>query len=405
MAMMHYLKKTPIQLALVILSVVLAEPFMPLMLKQLFYAISLTVKSGIVLALPIIIFSLLFRAALTMAERATGVLGVILTAVMTSTAVALCAARFVGQGLYNSDIAMNLPPVIEPLQPLWDGAVSGLIPNEWAMAAALMLGIGGALFIRPVAETVAGILDKVLELLLKIVGWVMPVFVAGFVVKLQHEGAFGMILQHYSFVLCVILVAQFSYIFALYVATWGGSIRQALRAISPMVPAAISGFSTMSSAASLPLIIQGVQTTTRHTHLARIVVPMLVNIHMIGECFADVILAYAVMKTYGAAQPALWEYAIFAGYFLISRFSMAAVPGGGIVVISPFLRNCLHFNEDMISLITALYILFDPFITTANVLGDGVMAQILDKTVNRWPFLAYSKQEIAQQEHKKSLTL
>ncbi len=33
----------------------------------------------------------------------------------------------------------------------------------------------------------------------------------------------------------------------------------------------------------------------------------------------------------------------------------------------------------MLSLITALYILFDPFITSANVLGNGAFARIIDK--------------------------
>ena len=45
----------------------------------------------------------------------------------------------------------------------------------------------------------------------------------------------------------------------------------------------------------------------------------------------------------------------------------------------PILDKYLGFNTEMLSLITALYILFDPFITSANVLGNGAFARIIDK--------------------------
>jgi len=45
----------------------------------------------------------------------------------------------------------------------------------------------------------------------------------------------------------------------------------------------------------------------------------------------------------------------------------------------PILESYLGFNADMLSLITALYILFDPAITCANVLGNGAFAKLIDK--------------------------
>jgi Na+/H+-dicarboxylate symporter len=57
---------------------------------------------------------------------------------------------------------------------------------------------------------------------------------------------------------------------------------------------------------------------------------------------------------------------------------VAAIPGGGIVVMLPILESCLGFNSEMLSLITALYILFDPVITSANVLGNGMFAKLID---------------------------
>ena len=52
-----------------------------------------------------------------------------------------------------------------------------------------------------------------------------------------------------------------------------------------------------------------------------------------------------------------------------------------IIVMLPILESHLGFNAQMMSLITALYILFDPVITCANVLGNGGFAMVIDRLV------------------------
>jgi Na+/H+-dicarboxylate symporter len=78
-------------------------------------------------------------------------------------------------------------------------------------------------------------------------------------------------------------------------------------------------------------------------------------------------------------------YLIFAFHFVIAKFSVAAIPGGGIIVMIPILEKYLGFNSDMSSLITALYILFDPIITGINVLGNGAFAKVIDKLIRLTP--------------------
>jgi Na+/H+-dicarboxylate symporter len=69
----------------------------------------------------------------------------------------------------------------------------------------------------------------------------------------------------------------------------------------------------------------------------------------------------------------------FALYFVLAKFSVAAIPGGGILVMLPILESQLGFTAEMGSMITALYILFDPVITCANVLGNGGFAMVVDR--------------------------
>jgi Na+/H+-dicarboxylate symporter len=138
----------------------------------------------------------------------------------------------------------------------------------------------------------------------------------------------------------------------------------------------------MSSAASMPLTIIGAENNATNKEVARFVIPATVNIHLVGDCFAIPIFAYAVLKSFGMAEPSLINYLIFTLYFVLAKFSVAAIPGGGIIVMLPILERYLGFNAEMMSLITALYILFDPVITCANVLGNGAFAKMVDKALH-----------------------
>lgn len=192
--------------------------------------------------------------------------------------------------------------------------------------------------------------------------------------KLSHDGVIGGILRDYAQIFLVIAAALFGYIALLY---WLGSRFQfpkTIASIKNMLPAGIAGFGSMSSAAAMPLTIVGAEKNSQDPDIARAVVPATVNIHLIGDCFAIPIFAFAVLKNFGVAQPEFLAYLVFAFYFVMAKFSVAAIPGGGIIVMLPILESSLGFNAEMMSLITALYILFDPVITCANVFGNGAFA-------------------------------
>ena len=168
-----------------------------------------------------------------------------------------------------------------------------------------------------------------------------------------------------------------------------------MTSLKNMLPAAIARFGSMSSAAAMPLTILGTEKNVKNREMARSIIPATVNIHLIGDCFAIPIFAFAVMKGFQVAEPSFVNYLLFASFFVLAKFSVAAVPGGGILVMLPILENYLGFQADMLSLITALYILFDPVITCANVLGNGAFAMGVDGLFSQ---SISSLQEVAQQE-------
>lgn len=380
--------KMPILLIALILAILLGGQYLPLDVQRGLYALSLSIKSLISLLLPFIIFGLLFRASALMARGAPLIIGLILSTVGISTFVAVFLARFVGLLAYDLGGTIAAPSAAQVLSPLWSFEFPSLIGNEKALVLALVLGFVGS-FLRP-RETLqlSEILETIVSKILSGIVLLIPFFITGFLVKLRYEGAITTVFQNYSVVWTLIVVAQFGYLFLIFLAMAGGSLKKCLGNLKHFIPSMISGFSTMSSAATLPLLFKGITPTLSNKTLTKIVLPSLVNIHMVGECFTSITLAYAVAKSYGVPTPSFLAYVWFSIDFFLARFFVAAIPGGAILVIYHLLRKYFFFTEDMLAMITAVYILFDPFLTMANILGDAALAQIIDRIATRVPWIS-----------------
>lgn len=385
-------RKMPLILVAVILAIIFLDPIIPLPLKQFLYSISLSIKSIIVMLLPFIIFGLLFKATVMLSSSATRIIGMILAFVCCSNFASTFLSHYVGIWIFHFDLSMIAPKELVGLEPLWSLGLPKIIANDKAMFAGIILGIIASRLYKETATIIAIHAEIYIGALLKGFVYIIPFFVAGFVVKLQYDDVVGTIVKDYTAIFALIALAQFTYILFAYFLLSNGRIKEFANSVKNLLPAAISGFSTMSSAASMPLTIMGAENNARNKDIARSVVPATVNIHLVGDCFAIPIFAYAVLKSYGMDEPSLMSYLIFAFYFVLAKFSVAAIPGGGIIVMLPILETYLGFNADMMSLITALYILFDPVITCANVLGNGAFAKMIDRTVlllERWNIMGY----------------
>jgi Na+/H+-dicarboxylate symporter len=284
--------------------------------------------------------------------------------------------------VYNFDLSIVMPEGNLGLKPLWSWELPKLIANDVMMFSGIILAIIFSKLLPEQVVKLASKIETIISIILTGMASTIPFFVAGFVVKLQHDNVMMVIIKDYYLIFAVIALAQFSYISLIYLFLNKMELKSYIANIKNMLPAAIVGFSTMSSISSLPLTIIGAEKNAKNKYLARMVIPATASIHLIGDCFAIPIFAYAVLKSFGIAEPSLINYMIFAFYFVLAKFSVAAVPGGGILVMLPILEKYLGFNADMMSLITALYILFDPVITCANILGNGAFAKIIEHCIS-----------------------
>lgn len=370
-----------IQLILIaiIASVTFFGEWIPLYSKQLLYSISLSIKNCIIFLLPFIIFSLLFRVTVSLSSKATKFILLVLAMVCVSNFCSTFLSHYLGILIYQFDLTLINPDSANTLKPLYTISLPVLLSNNYAMIASILFGTVYSYSSQAQAINFSLKIEKVTNTILSILVYFIPLFIVGFLLKMQYDGAMKLILRDYSKVIAVVIAGQFSYIILLYIIFNKFSIFNAFRNISNMLPAAISGLTTMSSAVSMPLTIIGVEKNSKNKELARSIIPLTVNIHLIGDCFAIPIFAYAVLKSFGMPEPSLANYLIFTCYFVLAKFSVAAIPGGGIIIMLPILEKYMNFNTEMISLITALYILFDPIITSVNVLGNGAFAKMADR--------------------------
>ena len=371
--------KIPFLLLAIISAIIFLD--LPLIVQQLLYSISISIKSLIIMILPIVIFCLLFKTIITLSSKASKIIGLIFILVCCSNFLSTFLSHYVGIMVYNFDLSLLVPQNSLDLQSLWELNLPKLISNDTAIFAGVIVGFVTSKFIPQTAKLASEYVEYYILKILSGFIYLIPLFIAGFIAKLKYDGVVELMLKNYSIIFLVIGCSQFGYILLSYLILNKFNLKQSLGNLTNIMPAAISGFSTMSSAASIPLTIIGAQRNAKNKDIVSAVIPATVNIHLVGDCFAIPIFAYAVLKSFGVAEPSLIQYVIFSIYFVLAKFSVAAIPGGGIIVMLPILQDHLGFNTDMMSLITALYILFDPVITCANVLGNGAFSKLMDQVI------------------------
>lgn len=378
-------RKMPFILLALMIVMGLLHSWIPESVQSMLYGMSLSIKSLIVFNLPFIIFGLLFKTTVGFARNASKMILAILVAICLSNFLSTMISYSVGRVAYTFDLTMPFPGAGDELQPSWVFVLPQLIGNDHAMLAALVLGIVLGWWKLSWAALIATKMDQIVAYILKGFLYVIPLFIAGFLIKMYHDNVMGYIIQNYGMIFALTACSVFAYIAFVYFLVSRGRELSFAQSLKNMLPAAIAGFGSMSSAAAMPLTLLGTEKNSQNPDLARSIVPATVNVHLIGDCFAIPIFAFAVMKSFGVAEPHFLSYLIFACYFVLAKFSVAAVPGGGILVMLPILERYLGFDATMLSLITALYILFDPIITCANVFGNGGFAMGLSRVslVNR----------------------
>ena len=376
----------------------------PVEIKSISYALSLSMKGVLEFLLPFIIFSFVFSCLSNLQKGALFFVFLLIVCVFVSNFTALMlgyTSGYVGLNLLHfTASAIESSP---QLLPAWQFHLPKLISNDIALLIGFATGIFFSFWPSAKAKNIASSLNKLANgFLKKVFIPFLPLFILGFIFKLEHEQILQTALSLYGPVLILIVVSQWCYLCLWYLIASNFSFKKFLFYIKNVFPASLVGFSTISSAAAMPVLLVSTEKNLNNSEKAKMLVPAIINIHTIGSAIGIPILSLATIITFGLPLPSLSTFAIFALYTALAKYAVAAVPGGVIIVVAPILEAHLGFSSDMIGLITAVYLICDPFGTVANVTANGVFPIMFTKlheklkTVNLPTFLGGKEQDLPE---------
>lgn len=384
------LKNLPFQLLLCLVGGLFFGDFLSNHTVSLFYTASTFIKDILMFVLPVIIFSYLLAALASFDKQGPLLIVAILGLVVLSNAVSVLTAFGVSYLVFpwlGGLSSQGLAVAKESIYPVWSLGLSPFLSPD----RALLAGITAGLLINFVPSPYLKKQSKMWAFRLR--DWTtiglkkgfipfLPVYVLGFVLKLDRDGSLGLLIQNYGKVFLVGCLLIFSYLLFLYGLAAGFNRRLWVSYIREMLPAGLTGFSTMSSAATMPITLAATEKNLNDRAYADFVIPVTVNIHLVGDGLNISLTALALLIISGQPFPDIATYLIFTFYYCLAKFSCAGIPGGGVLVILPVIQAYLGLNPEMTSLLATIYILQDPILTGSNVMGNGAFALLTRKILN-----------------------
>lgn len=365
----------------IIASVVFWGHLVPVEAKDFLYSVSLSIKEILLFIMPFIVFALIFSSVSNLRQSAIKFLLLLVITIFLSNLASSLIAYSIGHFILQNAYSIQDVTYEETIFPLWSFKLPLLLFNFHALAYGFVSSVVVSVLLpKKSRELSCKMSDLTLFVLKVFLTPIIPVFILGLALKMQHDQVLSVIFRDYSIIFVIITSATYFYIFLLYGVANSFKVTSWITSISNMMPAFITAMSTMSSNATMPLTLAGSKKNVNQPDVASSVIPITASFHLVGDCFFIIILSMIITSGYALSTT---DYATFLLYFLLFKFAIVAVPAGGMVVMLPILEKYLKFSPEMLSLITALYVVFDPIITSANVMGNGAFTIMFTKLYDK----------------------
>lgn len=379
----NVMKSLPFQLAFSIGLAFAASDFFSFDNVRFFFTISCFIKELLMAVLPFVVFSYITAAILDLEQRAPLLILSLLVLVLCSNALTVLISYGTSMTFLpwitttGSDTVTGL---IETISPLYILKIPQILSPDRTMLLGLSFGILFSFIKVPKVSAFISRMREFVNIALKR-GFIplLPLYVFGFVLKMAHEGSLEILMKNYGQVFLLTCALIIAFLCAQYLIAAEFNPKRFLSLLREMIPAGITAFSTMSSAATMPVTLAATEKNLGDPQFTQLVIPTTVNIHLLGDALSVPLIGIAMLMIAGFPLPTFESYLIFTFYFCLAKFSSAGIPGGGVIVLLPVLQSHLGLTPEMTSLVATLYILQDPIITATNVMANGAFALISHK--------------------------
>ena len=250
---------------------------------------------------------------------------------------------------------------------------------------AIFFGLGLILIPEETAKPVKDFFDGFNEVILKLIDLIMltapyGVFalLAALVVESPSTDLFAALAMYGVTVIIGLLLMIGVYVLAVWVFTK----RTPAFFINGIAPAQLLGFSTSSSAATLPVTMERTEEELGvHEEVTSFVLPIGATINMDGTSLYQAVAAVFIAQAFGMDLSFGAQLGIIATATLASIGS-AAVPGAGMVMLVIVLAQA-GIPEAGLALIFAVDRPLDMCRTTVNITGDAAVSMMVAKSVDK----------------------
>ncbi len=369
-----------LQLVFVIILTVIFHNKLPTDVVRFFLTISVFLREILVFILPFLLFS--FIAVALSAIPKEGMIFVLglMVLVFVSNFFNIMVSGWVGFSILSDTKAGLMPNNAVSYMPFFDIKLPHIIGTMPALFLGIVVGIINA--VRPnryVFSFISVIHDSVLMFMKKFFVPLLPLFVGGFLLKLISEGRITNFAQNNSKI-CILMCGFLWCYLTLWLFVSGSfKFERAVTIFKNSFPAIVTAFSTMSSAAALPLSLKAAAKNTNDKILSDAVMPLTLNFHMVGDSILVPIMAMIVMLAFNKPLPDFANFLLFGLFFVLNKFAGGGVPSGTIMVTVPVLKQYLGFDDAMIAFIIAFYGIIDPIATSGNVAANNFFVVIVQK--------------------------
>lgn len=366
---------------------ILCGNLLPAMLVRVFVTFNSIFSEFLNFSIPLIIVGLVTVAIANIGKGAGKMLLVTALIAYGATLLSGFLSYFTGTTFFPSLITSGVPleevSEAQGILPYFSVAIPPLMNVMTALVLAFTLGLGLA---YQSSETLKQVARDFQEIIVRMISAVilplLPIYIFGIFLNMTHSGQVFGILAVFIKIIGIIFVLHI-FVLVLQYCTAALFVRKnPFRLLGRMLPAYFTALGTQSSAATIPVTLEQTKKNGVSSEVAGFVIPLCATIHLSGSTLKIVACALALMIMQGMP----YDFRLFAGFIFMLGITMVAapgVPGGAIMAALGILQSILGFDEAAQALMIALYIAMDSFGTACNVTGDGAIALIIDKMMNK----------------------
>ena len=352
---------------------------------RVFLTISSCLREILVAVLPFMIFA--FIASALSAIPKEGFLFVLglMVIVTISNFMSIMISGAVGFSLLSGTTSQTIADNGINLLPYFSLNIPVVLGNTGALICGVVLGLTNSFLQNKTITTMINTLQSwVMVFMKKFFIPLLPLFISGFFLKLFKEEKFGGFILQNPVIYLKIIGFLWLYLLLWLAAAASFKPKRMWEILKNALPAILTAFSTMSSAAALPLSIEAAKKNTNDEVLADAVMPLTVNFHMIGDTIIIPIMSLMVLLAFNHPMPSIWQFITFGMFFVLNKFAGGGLPGGSIMITIPILQNYFGYDDIMVAFIIAFYGIMDPIATSGSVAGNNFFVVVLKKIRDRF---------------------